>query len=135
MESLIYVNVIGKNSGNEFVYEFYFSNEPDLFWMIDADIKPASICNLGVPDKQMYDTIKTITTNIVLNVSQKNSCFSMQDCKDGIIPVAWENIDGYDEYPENGRIVLPFGFSMEDVEIKLNSRGLSFYNKNEDIIF
>lgn len=134
MEYLIYVNVIGKNSNNEFIYEFYFSDEPDLFWMFDADVKPASICNLGVPEKQMYTTIKTLKSNIIFNVSQKNSCFSMQDCKDGIVPVAWENIDMYEEYPRNGRIVFPFGISIYDLEKKLNIRDLSFDN-NDNIIF
>jgi hypothetical protein len=50
----------------------------------------------------------------------------MQDCKDGIIPIAWENIDGYDEYPEEGRIVLAFGVELKNVEQMLNKRSLMF---------
>ena len=131
MQSLIYVNIIGKNSEDEFVYEFYFSDEPDIAWGVDWDVRPASICNLSVPQKANYTMIKTLVTNIVLSVAQKNSCFSMQDCRDGVIPVAWEDIDGYDEYPEDGRIVLPFGIEFNDVEAVLASMNLVF-NKEKD---
>jgi hypothetical protein len=126
MQSLIYVNIIGKNAEDEYVYEFYFSDEPEMAWGVDWDIKPAAICNLSVPQKMNYDVIKILKTNITLSVAQKNSCFSMQDCKDGIIPIAWENIDGYDEYPEEGRIVLAFGVELKNVEQMLNKRSLMF---------
>ena len=129
MENLIYVNLMGKNADDEFLYEFYFSDDIEMVWDIDWDVKPAVICNLSVPQKVNYNTIKLLKTNILLNVSQKNSCFSMQDCRDGIIPVAWEDIDGYDEYPD-GRIVLPFGIEMGELENKLSIRSLAFETEN-----
>lgn len=129
MQNLIYVNIVGKNSDNEFVYEFYFSNDIDMVWDVDWDVKPAVICNLSVPQKVNYNTVKLLKTDILLNVAQKNSCFSMQDCRDGIIPVAWEDIDGYDEYPD-GRIVLRFGMELSDVEDKLSLRSLIFDTEN-----
>lgn len=126
MQNLIYVNIVGKNADDEYVYEFYFSEEPEMCWNVDWDIKPASICNLSVPQKMNYDVIKTLKTDIILSVAQKNSCFSMQDCKDGIVPVAWENIDLYTAYPEDGRVVLPFGMELSIVEQTLSKRGLFF---------
>jgi len=126
MQSLIFVNLIGKNAEDEFVYEFYFSDEAEMAWGIDWEIKPSSICNLSVPKKMNYDIIKTLKTEISLCVAQKNSCFSMQDCKDGIVPIVWENIDGYDEYPDEGRIVFPFASTIEDVEEMLSKRNLLF---------
>lgn len=129
MQNLIYVNIVGKNSDNEFVYEFYFSNDIDMVWDVDWDVKPAVICNLSVPQKVNYNTVRLLKTDILLNVAQKNSCFSMQDCRDGIIPVAWEDIDGYDEYPD-GRIVLRFGMELSDVEDKLSLRSLIFDTEN-----
>lgn len=122
---LVYVNVVGKTSKNEIEYEFYFSEDPDMYWMIDADVKPASICNFGVPDKSVFDETRTLKTSITLSVAQKNSSFSFQDCKDRIIPVAWECIDEYDEYPDN-RIVLPFATPINEVEMLLLSSGLQF---------
>lgn len=135
MLNLIYINTLGKNSDDLFVYEFYFSEEPEMAWGIDWDIKPAVICNISTPQKMNYDVVKILKTNITLVTAQKNSCFSMQDCKDGIIPVAWEDIDGYDEYPENGRIVLPFGYDINDTQNILTLRGLSFYDENNNLEF
>lgn len=132
MLGLIYVNIIGKNSENEYMYEFYFSEEPDMAWGTDWDIKPAAICNLEVPQKQTYDIVKTLRTEYIFNVAQKNSCFSYQDCKDGILPVAWENIDNLEEYPEDGRFVFPFGCEIFDVEQALSKRDLLFENSNSD---
>ena len=48
----------------------------------------------------------------------------MQDCIDGCIALAWENIDDYEEYPENGRLVFNFGEAFEDVERKFALRGV-----------
>lgn len=126
MSDLIYVNTLGINSDELYTYEFYFSDESDIAWGVDWDIKPASICNLSVPRKMMYDEIKILKTDIIFNVAQKNSCFSMQDCKDGIIPIAWENIDGYEEYPEDGRLVFDFGEDLNSIENKLLKRNLNF---------
>lgn len=126
MDNLVYVNKLGINVDQKYIYEFYFSSDHELFWIIDADIKPASICNMTVPDKSTYDYVKILKTAIDLNVAQRNNCFSYQDCKDMVVPVAWENIDDYEEYPEPGRIVLPFGIDHDDVEILLYDRGLNF---------
>lgn len=124
MLGLIYVNPLGKNFDKEYVYEFYFSDEPEYAWGIDWDIKPASICNIEIPEKRNYNFIKTLKCEMVLNTAQKNCCFSMQDCKDGIVPIAWENIDEYAEYPDEGRLVLPFGIDIEEVENILSKRNI-----------
>jgi hypothetical protein len=50
----------------------------------------------------------------------------MQDCKDGIMPVVWENIDGYDEYPDEGRVVFPFASPITEVEAMFSKRNLIF---------
>lgn len=132
MLKLVYVNTIGKNSADQYIYEFYFSDESTIesFWIPDAEVKPCSICNLAVPENTVYDTIKILKTKCILNVAQRNSCFSFQDCKDGIIPVAWENIDDAEEYPEDGRFIFPFGFEIEYVEQTLARRNLSFEGDN-----
>lgn len=130
MLGLIYVNIIGKNSEDAYIYEFYFSQDTETAWAVDWDVKPCSICNLAVPENTVYDTIKILKTKYPLNVAQRNSCFSFQDCKDGIIPVAWENIDDAEEYPEDGRFIFPFGFEIDYVEEMLARRGLFFEGDN-----
>lgn len=126
MLGLVYVNVIGKDSDSEYIYEFYFSEHLDTFWLVEANISPAIICNLTVPEKTVYDSVKILKTSYLLDVAQKNSCFSYQDCISGIIPVAWENIDDADEYPDDGRLIFPFGFEINYVEQTLARRNLLF---------
>lgn len=132
MQSIIFVNKLGKNSEDTYTYEFYFSEEPEMVWGQFWDNKPASINNITTIEKQNYDFVKILKTKINFDLAQKNSCFSMQDMKDLIIPVAWENIDGYEEYPENGRLVFQYGTAQADVELNLAKRDLAF-DKNSTV--
>jgi hypothetical protein len=52
----------------------------------------------------------------------------MQDCMDGIIALAFENIDAYENYPDDGRIYFMFGESIDDVERKLAMKHILFIN-------
>ena len=74
-------------------------------------------------DKYMSE-IHIVRTTMKFDLAQKCNCFSMQDCIDGCIALAWENIDDYEEYPENGRLVFNFGEAFEDVERKFALRGV-----------
>jgi hypothetical protein len=42
--------------------------------------------------------------------------------------LAWENVDDYDEYPEDGRIFFRFGETLEDVENKLAVKNVLMIN-------
>jgi len=134
-QKLVYVNKLGKNSEGDYTYEFYFTDDPEYFWIIDADIKPASICNLGVPDKQNYNEIKILKTKLKFDLAQNNSCFSFQDCKNNVISLCWENIDGYEIFPEEGRIVFPFGLDISAIEITLAKRNMAFEGAPNDFNF
>lgn len=124
LEKLVYVNALGKNSNNEYVYEFYFSDDDEYFWILDADVKPASLCNLGVPDKSVYNFVKLLKTNIKFDLAKKSSCFSFLDCKDNVIALLWENIDDYTEYPDSGRLIIPYGLDIDEVEKMLAIRNI-----------
>jgi len=128
MQYLVYVNKVGINSDNNFTYEFYFSEEPEMAWSIDWDVKPSYSANLGVLEERNYDSIETLKTEIIFGISNKSTCFSMQDVKDQVVSLCHEDISGYEEYPEQGRLVFPFGISKQDVEIKLAKRDLAFEN-------
>ena len=51
-------------------------------------------------------------------------CFSMQDCMDGIVALAFENMDNYDSYPDDGRLFFMFGESLDEVERKLAMKNI-----------
>lgn len=130
MQKLIYVNKIGKNSEGTFTYEFYFSEDDlSLFWLENAEVKPASIANIQVPPEGTFSEMKVLKTNIKLNSAQNNTSFSLQDCFNNVLSLVWEDISEYEEYPENGRIVFQFGTDIMDVERMLGSRDLAFENK------
>ena len=102
---LIYIEPIGLNFNNEWEYEFLFSDSPDTVWGEDWAEQCPSACDSLRPDDSMVSVVKRLSTMIPFSTAQKNSCFSMQDCIDGIIALAWEDISDYDEYPEPFRIV------------------------------
>jgi hypothetical protein len=66
----------------------------------------------------------SIDGEIRLNVAQANEQFSMWDAIDGIIPLAWENIDGMDDYPTK-RLAFPFGMPMSEVKDLLYERDIT----------
>ncbi len=121
---VVYVLYIGKDCDNNNIYQFLIANDESEVWAEDWNEKPASNCRYLTPSDDMYDYVKELKTELVLDLAQDNSCFSMQDCRDNIIPLAYENLDNAEEYPEKGRIVIHFGDSLYDVECLLGKRDL-----------
>lgn len=125
---LVYVNEIGIDIDGNYTYEFLFSSTPDVTWGEDWNIKPASICNNLIPEESTFHLVKKVKLKFKLALAQNNSCFSMQDCINGIIALAWEDIDDLtedDEFPEN-LLVISYGTPLDDVEMMLSERGSYF---------
>ena len=99
---VVYIIYVGKDIDDKNIYQFILSNNPD------------DVFSEGWGEK----------TDMMLDLAQDNSCFSMQDARDNIVALAYENIDNYEEYPEEGRIVIHFGESIDEVEKKLAKRNL-----------
>lgn len=114
-----FIRLIGAESDGIDNYEFIFTKNIDEFWGENFEYKPCCLCNDLIPNDEYITEIHKIRTKIKFDLVQDNCCFSMQDCMDGIISLAWENIDEYEEYPEDGRLVFNFGESYDDVERKL----------------
>lgn len=129
---LIYVNKVGKDYKGNLIYEFIFS---DTIKNIDGDewdTFPAS----GRPEPPHENFIKTVgrlESDLNLDVIQNSDTFAVWDAIDGVIALAWENINAYDAYPEK-RLCFKFGESLEEVEAKLYEKDLILnYNiKNYD---
>lgn len=119
---LIYVNKVGKNYKGEFIYEFIFS---DTIKDIDGDewdTFPAS----GRPEPPHDIFIKQVgrlESELKLDVVQDSSEFAVWDAVDGVIALAYENIDEYESYPEK-RLCFHFGSTMSMVEEKLYEKDL-----------
>lgn len=129
---LVYVEAIGVNFNDEWEYEFLFSETPDVVWGEDWAEQCPSACENLRPDDSMVSEVRRLSTIIPFSTAQRNSCFSMQDCIDGILAIAWENISEYDEYPEPFRLVFEFGERIDSVVDKLSKRSQFFEGDEAD---
>lgn len=120
---LLFINLVGEENDGYYRYEFIFTDNPDEAFGEDFEYKPASLVNSLYPNDEYITEIHTIKTKIKLDLIQNNSCFGMQDAMDRIVALAYENIDSYEEYPDN-RIILFYGDEYSEVENKLGLRGI-----------
>jgi hypothetical protein len=60
---------------------------------------------------------------MILDVIQNSDTFAVWDAVDGVISLAWENINAYESYPEK-RISFRFGEPIKEVEDKLYEKDL-----------
>lgn len=123
---VVYIIYVGKDVDDKNIYQFILSNNPDDVFSEGWSEKPASNIpkSILMIDEDMYEYVKELKTDMILDLAQDNSCFSMQDARDNIVALAYENIDNYEEYPEEGRIVIHFGESIDEVEKKFAKRDL-----------
>lgn len=116
---LAMVRRVGKNIDGQYRYEFIFTDNKEECWGDNFEVKPAGLCrNLELDDKYITKVI-TVNTDIKLDLVTECNCFSIQDAMDGIVAIAYENIDDYDEFPDNGRLVMHFGEKIEEVARKM----------------
>ena len=127
---LIYVNHVGKDYKGNSIYEFIFSDSIKNIDGDDWDVYPAS----GIPDVPHDRFIKTVgklESKLTLDVIQNSDTFAVWDAVDGVIALAWENINSAAEYPDT-RIYFKFGDTQEEVEEKLYERDLILeFNKKQ----
>jgi hypothetical protein len=125
---LCFIRLIGEENDVYYRYEFIFTDNPDEVWGEDWEHKPIGLINNPIPSDDYLTEIHIVETKIKFDLIQNNMCFSMQDCLDGIVALAWQNIDELDAYPEDGRIYFMFGESLEDVERKLALKNVLMLN-------
>ena len=123
--------MVGKDYKGNLIYEFIFS---DTIKDVDGeewDTFPAS----GRPEPPHNIFIKKVgrlESELKLDVIQNSDTFAVWDAIDGVIALAWENINSYDSYPEK-RLCFKFGEPIEDVEAKLYENDIILkYNTKTD---
>lgn len=125
---LCFIRLIGEENDGYYRYEFIFTDNIDEVWGEDWENKPAGLVNNLIPSDEYITEVHIVKTKIKFDLIQNNNCFGMQDCTDGIIALAYENIDDYSEYPSNGRAYFMFGESIDEVERKLAMKNILFIN-------
>jgi hypothetical protein len=126
---LIYVNKIGKDYKENYLYEFIFSDATKNIDGDDWDTFPAS-GRPSAPHDHFIKKVGRLESEIKFDVVQDSDTFAVWDAVDEVIALAWENINAYDSYPEK-RICFKFGEPMNEVESKLYEKDLILqYNKH-----
>ena len=124
-----FIHLIGEETDGYYRYQFIFTNNIDEFWGENFDQKPCCLVNGLMPNEEYIYEVHIVKMKIKLDLIQDNCCFGFQDCTDGIIALAWENMDDYDEYPEErGRLFFKFGETLEKTEEKLAKCGILMIN-------
>jgi hypothetical protein len=119
---LIYVNLLGKDWKEDYIYEFIFSDTTEDIDGEDWDLYPAS-GQPSPPRKILTKAVGALTTGIKMNVIQNSDTFAVWDSIDGVCALAWEDLLEYEEYPER-RLVFQFGEEIKSVEDKLYEKDL-----------
>ena len=128
---LCFVKFIGKDIEENNIYELLFTNDKESFFGEDFEYKPCCIINNMSPFENSYQLVKQIKTKIDLELIQNSCCCSFSDCQDGILPVAFENIDPYTEYPEH-RLILHYGITYDETINELAKSNIVFDEKSEE---
>ncbi len=129
--NLVYIHKIGQNWKGNYIYEFLFS---DIIKDIDGegwDSYPSS-GNPEPPEGRFIKETGLLNTTLKLDLVQESDSFAMWDAVDGVVAMAWENMEGYDEYPEK-RLFFSFGEDIESVNDKLYEKDIVL-NYNKELI-
>lgn len=121
---VVYIINLGLDHEGLYTYQFLISEDESNVWGEEWNEKPAGNCRNLTPAEDMYQYVKELKCNLVFDLAQDNSCYSMQDVRDHIVCLASENLDDAEEYPEKGRIVIHFGDTLDKVEQMLGKRDL-----------
>ena len=125
---LCFIRLVGKENDGYYNYEFIFTDNINEVWGEDFNQKPACLVNNLMVSEEYVTEVHNVKTKIKFDLIQDNCCFSVSDCYDGIIALAWEDISQYDEYPEDGRLFFKFGEDIEEVDNKLAMKNILMSN-------
>ena len=126
-----FVDEIGRTTDGKYIYRFDFTTDTETIWGEYFNVTPTAI----IPDLQVDINALSRQAKVVfpreMVIAKRNYCFSMQDCIDGIIPLMFSEIDEDTLLLEDKPFFLKFGTPFDEVEEKLKSVGISFFDIEE----
>ena len=125
---LYFIRLIGIEDNDFYRYEFFFADNANASLVENYDYKPCCLNKNVKPIVDETTVIYTIKTRIKLSFIQDSCCMSYKNAIDQVVAIAWESLDGYDEYPQDGRLVFHFGEEKEDIERKLALKNILMVN-------
>lgn len=128
---LAFIVLVGMENDGNYLYEALFTSNEDELWGDGFEYKPCCLYNGLKPNDDYIDLVMTFRTDIKLDLIQNNCCFGMQDALDGIVSIAYESLDGLDEYPQDGRLYFMFGEPYSLVARKLAKKNILLEEKED----
>lgn len=126
---LAFVDFIGKNANDEYIYRFDFTDDTDTVWGDFFNIAPTIIVPDLQPEENTISKSARVKFDRKINIAKKNGCFSMQDCFDKIIALAFTELNEDNTiYYNDEPLYFNFGETFEEVEEKLNACGYEFFD-------
>ncbi len=116
---LVFVSPVMENDKTgKYVYKLYFSENPDIVWGSSWDYDNPAIVDAEdiYPQESSYSLVETVESDYKWGLAMKNACYPLLYCIYGILALSWIDIEGLEEYPENGRCVLKFGMEYDEVK-------------------
>jgi len=119
---LVFINEVGENWKGLNIYEFLFSDNIEDMDGEDWDVIPAS-GRPSPPNSELINEVGVLTTEFKFTLVQNSDTFSFWDSVDGVVSIGWEDMSGYDEYPES-RLHFEYGEDIESIKDKLYEKDL-----------
>ena len=114
---LVFVHKKGIDIDDVYSYQFLFSSLEDIdgedWGTFPAHDRPQA------PDEEMIELSIEFSFDIKLDLAKESSIYTMYDAVDGVVALAYENILGYEVYPDP-RLVFMYGESYSNVIKKLS---------------
>lgn len=128
-----FIERIGNTDDGNPIYRFDFTYDRDAVWGEFFNVAPAGMMPVLDPDKNSLSHSGKIIFPKEIDLARKNMCYSMQDCFDGIIALAFSKLDNDASllYDDGKPFVIHYGETLDEVREKLSSLGLNFYEYKE----
>ena len=131
---LVFIDNVGTNLDDKLVYQLYFSETPEVVWGEFWNVCPCGIVPNIRPDKATINFIYEIEIDYEISTITENTCFSMQDCIDGVVSLGW--IDFQERIRRDGKLIkFDFGEEFSETKSKISyldgAMNIVWENKDE----
>ena len=106
---IVFAENIGHDNDEQYFYRLLFSTNPDIVWGDNFNVTPAAIVPDLEPDSSSISKEYFLSSKIELSTACESTCFSLQDCIDGIIALLFNDAG-------EKIVAIPFGMELDRVK-------------------
>lgn len=128
---LAFVDELGRDIDGNYTYRLDFTEDKEVVWGDYFNVVPAVIVPDIQPDINCLSYQAKFKSPVRLIVAKRNTCFSMQDCIDGIIDMCFAE-DAEPTIDIDGELFhLKFGEDFDIVEQMLTAAEMPMFDLTE----